>query len=246
MNDVVFGSATKKLLASKKLKAVIFDCDGVLVDSEPVYAEAFSHTLAAFGCDLPASLLRETLQGKSMADCYAWLAKHWHFSVTTHFEKTLLAHTDRLIASKLQPINGAALTVAAIRAPKAVASNGLRQSVLANLKRCQLDHFFGEHIYTANQVAQPKPAPDIYLLAAKRLGVLPAECAVVEDSPLGVAAAVAAGMQVCWLQQGLQEGLQEGLQVQTCTAVPHAQVHHASSMQAAALWLVDQGLACGK
>ncbi|WP_053981415.1 HAD family hydrolase [Marinagarivorans algicola] len=239
MNDVAFGLPTEKKVTSKNvtsktLKAVIFDCDGVLVDSEPVYAEAFSSTLAAFGFDLPASLLRETLQGKSMADCYAWLAKHWGFSVTAHFEKTLLANTDQLIINRLQPIDHAAMIVAAIRVPKAVASNGLRQSVLANLKRCQLDHFFGEHIYTADQVAQPKPAPDIYLLAAKRLGVLPTECAVVEDSPLGVAAAVAAGMQVCWLNQGTQR--------QASKVTQHEKIHSASSMQAVGLWLVDQGL----
>ena len=180
------------------MKAVIFDCDGVLVDSEPVYAEAFSSTLNDFGCPLPASLLATELQGRSMDDCYRWLAKHWGFRVTGAFKEALFSRTDSLIPLRLKPVFEVGLLVEALSCPKAVASNGVRRSVLNNLELCQLKHYFDPHIYTAEQVARPKPAPDIYLHAASNLGVPPEGCLVIEDSALGVQAATAAGMRVCW------------------------------------------------
>lgn len=189
------------------MKALIFDCDGVLVDSEPVYAKAFSATLAAFGLSLPAAMLQSSLQGKSMSDCYRWLAKHWQFTVTEAFEQELFAETDRLLPELLQPIDGILDVVKSAIVPKAVASNGVRRSVENNLASCHLAQYFGEHVYTASQVAKPKPAPDVYAFAASQLGVAASDCAVIEDSALGVQAALAAGMQVCWLTHGREASL---------------------------------------
>lgn len=241
MNDVVPPMLINKQPVTGALKAVIFDCDGVLVDSEPVYAEAFSQTLAEFGCDLPASLLEKTLHGKSMADCYKWLAKYWQFTVTAQFEKQLFANTDALIPQLLKPIEGAPRVVRAVCAPKAVASNGVRRSVMTNLDFCDLSHFFEGQVYTASQVARPKPAPDVYLLAAKSLEVAPDLCAVIEDSALGVQAAVIAGMQVCWLISGdeCDTPVLEGL-----SASLSANVYRADSMAKVHQWLVAKGLAC--
>ena len=192
------------------MKAVIFDCDGVLVDSEPVYAKAFSDTLGDFGCPLPAGLLAVELQGRSMDDCYRWLAKHWGFVVTSAFRDALFSRTDTLIPALLKPILEVGLLVEELTCPKAVASNGVRRSVLHNLELCQLKHHFDPHIYTAEQVALPKPAPDIYLHAASKLQVSPQDCLVIEDSYLGVQSALAAGMQVCWF--GGEEHFNEPLQ----------------------------------
>lgn len=184
------------------MQALIFDCDGVLVDSEPVYAQAFSATLANFGLALPAAMLQTSLQGKSMSDCYRWLAKHWQFTVTEAFECALFAETDRLLPERLKPIDGILDVVKSAVVPIAVASNGVRRSVENNLTHCQLVQYFNGHIYTASQVARPKPAPDIYAFAAEKLGVEAEQCAVIEDSVLGVQAALAAKMQVCWLTHG--------------------------------------------
>lgn len=184
------------------MNALIFDCDGVLVDSEPVYAKAFAMTLARFGLALPASMLQMSLQGKSMSDCYRWLAKHWQFSVTEAFEKALFSETDRLIPLELKAVAGIVDFVKVVSVPKAVASNGVRRSVEGNLSRCELAPLFGNHIYTASQVAKPKPAPDLYQFAAEQLAVNAEECAVIEDSPLGVQAALDANMTVCWLTHG--------------------------------------------
>lgn len=239
MSDVNTNTAAKSLPVDQILKAVIFDCDGVLVDSEPVYAEAFSQTLMRFGCHLPASLLQSALHGKSINDCYAWLAKHWQFTVTVEFEKTLFANTNTLVPAMLKPIRHAGLVVESVSALKAVASNGARRSVEANLALCGLDHFFGRHIYTASQVAKPKPAPDVYLFAAKQLGVQPSACIVVEDSALGVIAAVRAGMQVFWLS----EAGHNWQNIASLNDDERARVHSLSSMKQVLEVLGESGLA---
>ncbi len=179
--------------------AVIFDCDGVLVDSEPVYAEAFSLALHAFGCPLPADFLGRHLQGKNLADCYRWLFEHWQFVVTAEFEQCLFSQTYRLLPLKLKAVPGVQAVIEQITCPKAVASNGVFSSVSDNLQWCELWQYFDPHVYTSNLVANPKPAPDIYVYAAKKLGVERIDCCVVEDSLVGITAALAAGMKVCWL-----------------------------------------------
>ena len=89
---------------------------------------------------------------------------------------------------------------------------------------------FGGHIYTADVVPKPKPAPDVYLYAALGLGVAPQQCLVVEDSVLGVTAALAAGMQVCWLTHAV------------ATPSPHANVTVALSVERVAQWLAGHGV----
>ncbi|HEY7772858.1 MAG TPA: HAD family phosphatase [Marinagarivorans sp.] len=206
------------------MKAVIFDCDGVLVDSEPVYAEAFSRTLAAYGCALPSALLAQALQGKSMADCYRWLATHWEFTVTSSFESDLFSCTDALIPEQLKAISDVNVIVEALECPIAVASNGVRRSVLNNLQLCRLRDYFGPHIYTAAEVGRAKPAPDVYLHAAAQLGVPAHDCLVIEDSALGVVAAQAAGMPVCWFGAAAKaEKLQQ-------TSAASAQLYSAQTM----------------
>jgi HAD superfamily hydrolase (TIGR01509 family) len=181
---------------------VIFDCDGVLVDSEPVYAEAFSLALHAFGCPLSADFLGRSLQGKNLTDCYRWLFEHWQFVVTAEFVQCLFSQTNRLVPLKLRAVTGVHAVLDQITCAKAVASNGVFLSVKDNLSRCDLWRQFGPHVYTSNLVEKPKPAPDIYLYAAQKLGFDPADCYVVEDSLVGVTAALAAGMSVCWLVRG--------------------------------------------
>lgn len=184
------------------MEAVIFDCDGVLVNSEPIYAQAFSNTLREFGYHVDATLLRTSLRGKSMPDCYKWLNTHYSFSATDTFNEALLLASEQLLSTRLQSVEGAKEVVKSVVLPKAVASNGLKATVTENIKRCGFDGFFNEHIYTAEMVSYPKPAPDLYVYAAKKMGVKASHCCVIEDSPLGVQAARAAGMKVCFLTHG--------------------------------------------
>jgi HAD superfamily hydrolase (TIGR01509 family) len=181
-------------------QAVIFDCDGVLVDTEPLYASAFAETLERYGMPLKAEFLQGYFHGRALADCYRLLARDFEFVVTPGFHHDVLLAADHQIDAFLAPMPGIHSILARMRCAKAVASNGLPKSVTYNLEKTGLSRYFGRHIYTAAQVAAPKPAPDLYLLAARELGMTPAACIVVEDSATGVAAAVAAGMQVCWWQ----------------------------------------------
>lgn len=184
------------------IKAVIFDCDGVLVDSEPVYARAFSSTLEQFGHNLSPDYLRVVLQGKSMADCYAWLAGNHGVVVTDSFQAKLSMITQSFLDNHISAVDGIHAVVASVTCQRAVASNGIYSTVVANLKRCQLARFFDHHIYTADIVDRPKPAPDLYLYVSDQLGVTPNECLVIEDSPLGAEAGLAAGMDVCCITHG--------------------------------------------
>jgi HAD superfamily hydrolase (TIGR01509 family) len=214
------------------MQAVIFDCDGVLVDSEPIYAKAFASALSSYGCPLPADFLQRELHGKCLTDCYQWLARHWQFTVTEAFEQTLFKRTDELIPLHLKAITEVSLVVEALACSVAVASNGMRQSVVSNLEFCGLRHYFGENIYTAEEVPRAKPAPDLYLHAAACLGLTPDRCAVIEDSPLGVRAALDAGMAVCWFTSGtkaLNPSLIHG-------------AHSADSMTGVSEWLRTLGL----
>ncbi len=179
-------------------QAVIFDCDGVLVDTEPLYANAFAETLERYGMPLKTEFLQGYFHGRALPDCYRLLARDFEFVVTPGFHRDLLLAADYQIDRFLVPMPGISQMLARIACAKAVASNGLPESVEYNLKKTGLNQYFGGHVYTAAQVAKPKPAPDVYLLAARQLGMTPTSCIVVEDSATGVAAAVAAGMQVCW------------------------------------------------
>jgi HAD superfamily hydrolase (TIGR01509 family) len=112
------------------------------------------------------------------------------------FFETMRARTALVLERELKPMPGVSELLAALPAARCVASNGHLPRVRQRLALTGLLHWFEPHVFSATQVAAGKPAPDLFLLAADRLGALPEACAVIEDSIVGVAAAVAAGMPV--------------------------------------------------
>ena len=177
--------------------AVIFDCDGVLVDSEWLASRVEAELLRELGLDLSVEQVHELFLGKTVGGVLDIIAARRGASLPPEFTYNWAFATARAFMRELQPIPFVRAAVDQLRAAGhrlAVASQSPLARVRLSLEVTGLAGFFGDHLYVTTMVARPKPAPDVYLLAASRLGAAPADCLVIEDSPAGAAAARAAGM----------------------------------------------------
>jgi HAD superfamily hydrolase (TIGR01509 family) len=175
---------------------VIFDCDGVLVDSEPIANRVFARMLAGQGLVLTDAQMFDLFVGRTMAHCLALAAQRLGRPLPGDFETE---HDRRLfdaLAAELAPVPGVTQVLDGLASPFCVASNGGAAKVRFSLAKVGLLPRFEGRLFSAAEVAHGKPAPDLFLHAARCMGVPPAACVVVEDSPAGVAAGVAAGMRV--------------------------------------------------
>ena len=181
----------------KPPKAVLFDCDGVLVDSEPITTRLMRDDLAAHGLDLSleriaALFVGGTLPGvaRQARDLGATLPEDWVDRFYTKAFAALAAEVEAVpgVSDLLDQLIAAGVSIA-------VGSNGPVAKMEITLTRTGLIGRLAPHIYSSHDLPQPKPAPDVYLHAARQLGVLPRDCIVVEDSVSGVRAGVAAGMR---------------------------------------------------
>lgn len=177
-------------------RAVVFDLDGVLWDGEPLYHQAFNVVLKPRGHWVTAEEYNNII-GFSVEAAWEWV--HRRFGLKKPVEELIAAY-DRvvleLLRERVEPLPGVRELLAELRrrrVPMAVASASLRQWVDATLRGLGLDGAFAATV-SASDVARAKPAPDLYLLAAQRLGVPPERCLAMEDTKTGIAAAKAAGM----------------------------------------------------
>ena len=175
---------------------VIFDCDGVLVDSELIFARVLAECLIAI--DFPATLEEAVILGfgTNRATLSAAVATQFGRPLPDAFFETFAARSAAAFELELSPMAGVADLLVALPGPRCVASNGHPVRVRHRLALTGLLPFFDPHVFSAIQVAHGKPAPDLFLFAARQLGAAPENCIVVEDSIPGVEAAVAAGMPV--------------------------------------------------
>jgi HAD superfamily hydrolase (TIGR01509 family) len=178
---------------------VIFDFDGTLVDSESLYAEAMHLVLLGVGISVSAQILRQRFVGIDNDAIFKQLSIEWNQTLSVDVEQKLQQTVEDLMQSGLKPIKGAKellLELSESNVPLAVASNSTSFVVHRMLAQSRLNEFFEGRVATRDLVSAPKPAPDVYLLAARMLASRPEMCLVVEDSVTGVAAARAAGMKV--------------------------------------------------
>lgn len=175
---------------------VIFDCDGVLVDSEMIASEIFAAHLTAHGYPLTPEESRERFTGWSLRSAKTFVEQALGRPLPDDFLQALAVKDRAAMSEALQPIAGIHETVARLTVPACVASSGGPEKIRHSLKLCGLLDAFEPNIFSALQVANGKPAPDIFLFAAERMGVPPPRCVVVEDSVAGVRAGAAAGMTV--------------------------------------------------
>jgi HAD superfamily hydrolase (TIGR01509 family) len=175
---------------------VIFDCDGVLVDSEPIVNRVFVELVGEDGLALDLAATLREFSGGAMAARLAAIGARHGWPTPADFRARFDRRLAEAYARELRPVDGVAEVLRALPFASCVASNGSADEMRASLARAGLLAYFDPHLFSAAEVERPKPAPDVYLHAASRMGTAPSRCAVVEDSVPGVRAATAAGMAV--------------------------------------------------
>lgn len=178
------------------MKAVIFDCDGTLVDSERLANEVLVEMVAGHGLRLTVDEAVAAFRGGRMADCVARLEARLGRALPEDFVPALRRRTAEAFRGRLRAMVGARELVGSLLLPMCVASSGPRGKMELSLALTGLRSFFGDRLYTSYEVGVWKPDPGLFLHAARQLGVAPADCAVVEDSLPGFEAGIAAGMTV--------------------------------------------------
>jgi len=177
----------------RPVSLLVFDCDGVLVDSEPLACRIGAETLTDHGFTITYEEFLGFV-GRSAQDIHAMMETRFGRPVPTDIRA---ASRERLFAAfraELRAIEGIAAVIDALGVPACVASSSDLERLALALGVTGLAPLFGPRVFSATQVTRGKPAPDLFLFAAAQCGVPPAACLVVEDSPAGIAAAVAAGM----------------------------------------------------
>ncbi|WP_028884834.1 HAD family hydrolase [Teredinibacter turnerae] len=179
---------------------VIFDCDGVLVDSEPLAAAVFSAELARLGLPMSGDECYREFHGHSLAYCFDWIERKFDCRLPDAFAAQLSAATDNTFSRKLQAVPGVEAVIKELERRHisyCVASNGGHKKIANSLATTGLVRYFNRdkgNCFSVDDVATGKPAPDLFLYAAESMGVPPAFTTVIEDSAAGVRAAKRAGM----------------------------------------------------
>jgi HAD superfamily hydrolase (TIGR01509 family) len=175
---------------------VIFDCDGVLVDSEPIVNRLLVEALAQEGLPLSLDEVDRAFLGLSWSATLDIIEARLGRPVAGDFLDRIQRASFDAFRRELRPVRGIEAALERIGQPVCVASSGEHAKIRNSLELTGLLSRFEGRLFSAEQVARGKPYPDLFLFAAQSLGVLPAECAVIEDSLNGVRGAAAAGMTV--------------------------------------------------
>jgi HAD superfamily hydrolase (TIGR01509 family) len=192
---------------------IIFDCDGVLVDSEVISCRAHAETLTRHGYPITADQVLDRFLGRSMRQATLEVEAELGRSLPDDFPAQVYAEVFRLFAASLIAMPHIEEALAAIVLPVCVASSGPPEKISASLNRVGLYDRFAPNVFSASEVRNGKPAPDLFLLAADRMKATPDRCLVIEDSVAGIAGARAAGMAVLGFHGGshCREGYAETL-----------------------------------
>jgi HAD superfamily hydrolase (TIGR01509 family) len=182
---------------------VIFDCDGVLVDTERLAVRVDVRVLAELGWTMTEAEVVERFMGRSDADMTSEIEKYLGRALPPDWEDAYRPWYRNAFEAELTPVDGIVEALDAITLPTCVASSGTHERIRFTLGLTGLYPRFDGRIFSVQDVVNGKPAPDLFLHAAKRIGVEPARCVVVEDSRYGVAAARAAGMRALGYAGGL-------------------------------------------
>lgn len=178
---------------------VIFDCDGVLVDSELIASRELAAYLSFLGRPTTAEECRESFTGLSLQAVGEKVVNEWKLAMPDDFVAQLRTRDRAAFERDLKAVPGIGHALNALddnSIPYCVASSGTPDKIRHSLTLTGLIERFDGHLFSASQVVHGKPAPDLFLLAARTLGAEPSACVVIEDSPAGVQGAKAAGMRV--------------------------------------------------
>lgn len=184
----------RRLSDPKHYDLVIFDCDGVLVDSEVISCRVHAEVLTRHGYPITAEQVRQRFLGRSARDANLDIERELGRPMSETYDTERRDALLAALASSVEAIPHVAHALDGIAIPVCVASSGAHDKIFTTLTRANLHDRFAPNIFSASQVTRGKPAPDLFLFAAEQMGARPARCLVIEDSMSGVAAARAAGM----------------------------------------------------
>ena len=179
-----------------EFKCIIFDSDGVLVDSETLSAKVFQEMAMELGFELDFETAVERFAGTSMKENLQFIQENIQGPLPVDFEKEFRERTYKVFKTDLKAVNGIADLIEKLGIPFCVASSGPVEKIRLNLGLVNLLDHFENKIYSSYDIGSWKPDPGIFLHAAKRMGFEPEECAVIEDSASGIRAAIAGGFKV--------------------------------------------------
>ncbi|GAB3679283.1 HAD family hydrolase [Actinocorallia lasiicapitis] len=185
------------------VELVVFDCDGVLVDSERIAVRVHSGVLSELGWPLSEAEVTERFVGRSTKSINELIEAQLGSVVTAEVERRFQRLHAEAVDAELTAVDGIVEALDAITLPTCVASSGSHAKMRHTLGRTGLYQRFEGRIFSASEVVHGKPAPDLFLHAATQMGVRPDRCVVVEDSRFGVQAARAAGMRALAYAGGL-------------------------------------------
>jgi HAD superfamily hydrolase (TIGR01509 family) len=180
----------------RRFDLVIFDCDGVLIDSEPIANRVFSEMLATAGVRMSPEEVMRTFVGRSRDTCIEMAGEMRGEKLPHDFAAKWDDALNEALEREVKPVEGIPELLRSLKLPYCVASNGEPSHMEKGLAAAGLMPLVKGRLFSAKQVAHPKPAPDVYLHAARMMGAEPSRCAVVEDTSTGVKAGIAAGMSV--------------------------------------------------
>jgi HAD superfamily hydrolase (TIGR01509 family) len=175
---------------------VIFDCDGVLVDSEQITNSVFAAMLSEIGLPVTLEYISNTFVGQPMTVCVEIIQESLGKPIPDNFVTEFRQRNKKDLSKKLKPIKGIHDVLSQMKTSYCVASNSTREMVQTKLDITGLLPYFEGKIFSVVDVAQGKPHPDIFLYAADKMKVQPQRCVVIEDTPVGVQAGFSAGMKV--------------------------------------------------
>ncbi|HEX9857380.1 MAG TPA: HAD family hydrolase [Paracoccaceae bacterium] len=179
-----------------RTELVIFDCDGVLIDSEVISANMLIAELKGYGVEMTLEFVSRHFLGRSYPVVLREVRERFGVQLPDKFEADYRARLLAAFQRDLRIMPGVAAVIGRLGVPFCVATSSSPERVARSLALVGLADAFAGRIYTASRVTRGKPAPDLFLLAAQEMGVAPGRCLVIEDSLNGVRAGLAAGMEV--------------------------------------------------
>jgi len=202
---------TQMHLVHPRPDAVLFDCDGVIADSETVIARVLAEEITALGWPMTVEEEQKRFQGMTGAMLNEALVARVG-PLPEGWRKRVGQRISAALHAELEPVPGVIDAIRSLHAhgvPMAVASNSGREELHYKIAHLGLTEIFAGRVFSHQDVAQPKPAPDLYLAAASSCGMHPARCAVVEDTAMGIRAGIAAGCRVLGYARHETPGLRE-------------------------------------
>lgn len=199
----VMGRETKVVAGTGAITHVIFDCDGVLVDSEGLSAGVLMKMMEEIGLPITDEIFRTDFLGRSFASAAARVLERFGRPMPDDFQQRYRKRLLQRMRLGLSAMEGVRTVLDTMQLPYSLATSSSPQRLAVSLDVTGLAPFFEGRCSTASEVTNGKPAPDLFLLAARRMSADPERCLVLEDSEMGVLAARAAGMQVWHFRGGV-------------------------------------------